>query len=87
MSRSNWKGPFLDKFLLKKSLINNQKVWSRRSVIPYFLIGKNVLVHNGKTFKKILITREKIGFKFGEFCLTRLFTPKAKVTKNVKKKN
>jgi len=87
MSRSIWKGPFLDKFLVKKSILNNQKIWSRRSVIPSSLIGKIVLIYSGKIFKKILITREKVGFKFGEFCATRFHTTKLKSTKNIKKKN
>lgn len=80
MSRSIWKGPFLDNFLFFKKKKN--KIWSRRSVIPSYLIGKMVLIHNGKIFKKIFINREKVGYKFGEFCNTRLLISK----KNLKKK-
>jgi small subunit ribosomal protein S19 len=80
MSRSIWKGPFLDNFLFLKK--KNNKIWSRRSVIPSYLIGKMVLIHNGKIFKKIFINREKVGYKFGEFCNTRLLISK----KNLKKK-
>lgn len=72
MSRSNWKGPFLDKFLVsQKKQKNLTKIWSRRSVISSQMLGKTVLVHNGKDFKRILITREKLGFKYGEFAFTR----------------
>ena len=80
MSRSIWKGPFLDNFLFLKKKKN--KICSRRSVIPSYLIGKMVLIHNGKIFKKIFINREKVGYKFGEFCNTRLLISK----KNLKKK-
>ena len=66
MTRSLWKGLFLVDSFLKGSKKNHSKIWSRKSVIPSFLIGQTVLVHNGK-FKKLLITREKVGFKFGEF--------------------
>jgi small subunit ribosomal protein S19 len=70
MTRSLWKGCFLESCFLKKSK-TNFNVWSRSSSIPFSLTGKTVLVHNGKEFKKLLITREKIGFKFGEFVFTR----------------
>ena len=74
MSRSNWKGPFIEKNLLINSvIINNKKIYSRRSTITSNFIGKSVLVYNGKLFKKIFITREKVGFKFGEFCFTRQY--------------
>jgi ribosomal protein S19 len=43
-------------------------------------------VHNGKEFKKIFITREKIGFKFGEFSFTKKYTKKIKKSINIKKK-
>ena len=76
MSRSKWKGPFINKSLLKKKF--KVKVWSRSSTIPYYLIGFSVFVYSGKEFKKIFITREKIGFKFGEFVSTRKLKKKDK---------
>jgi len=48
-----------------------KKIWSRSSTIPSFLLGATVWVHNGKEFKKVLITEDKIGYKFGEFSTTR----------------
>ena len=85
MSRAKWKGPFLDKHIPCKSdtLHPLKKIWSRRSVITSFFIGKSVLIHTGNSFKKILITREKVGYKFGEFCLTRIF--RKKTIKKLKK--
>lgn len=83
MSRSIWKGIFIDKFLLKKTFKKKSlRIWSRRSVIPSFLIGYTVLVHTGKIFKKLIITREKVGFKFGAFIKTRIKIS----TKSFKKK-
>jgi small subunit ribosomal protein S19 len=78
MSRSNWKGIFIKQRLLKKNI---KKIWSRNSCIPYVLIGQRVLVHNGNEFKKIFITREKVGYKFGSFSFTRNYTKKIKVSK------
>ena len=88
MSRTIWKGSFLEKCLLKKKTCVKKvvKVWSRRSVIPSFFVGKTISVHNGKIFKKIYITRELVGYKFGEFCPTRLFTSKKKVKLKGKQK-
>lgn len=72
MSRSLWKGPFIHlKLLKKKVLIENTIVWSRNSVILSNFIGYKFLIHSGNTFKKFFVTREKIGYKFGEFCTTR----------------
>jgi ribosomal protein S19 len=47
------------------------KGWSRCSTIPYYLIGFSVFVYSGKEFRKVFINREKVGFKFGEFVVTR----------------
>jgi len=86
--RSSWKKAFLDSFLLKKTFIKKiqksyktPKIWSRRSCIPGFLVGKKVLVHSGKIFKSVFITREMVGYKFGTFCKTRRFTFKIKTKK------
>jgi small subunit ribosomal protein S19 len=86
MTRSIWKGLFLNSSLLRKSFIKPKlQVWCRNSIIPYFLIGKTVFVYNGKKFIKITVSRESVGFKFGEFSKTRLFNKrKKKVTKKKK---
>lgn len=93
MTRSIWKGPFMDALLFKSKFSTNltslnatNKIWSRSSTIPSFLLGQTVLVHNGKEFKTVVVTREKVGFKFGTFVLTRTFTNKYKNLKSKKKK-
>jgi small subunit ribosomal protein S19 len=83
MSRSKWKGPFIHTYLLKSR--KKLYIWSRDSVITNKFLNKNVLVHNGKEFKKIFITREKIGFKFGQFSFTKKYIKKVKKTVNNKK--
>ena len=84
MSRSKWKGNFVKKFILKDSFIlkKKTKIWSRNSSIPFFLINKFVFVYNGKFFKKLYISREKIGFKFGEFVFTKKIPKVSKKKKN-----
>jgi small subunit ribosomal protein S19 len=87
MSRSKWKGPFLDISISKASLIKKPKIWCRSSVIPSFLVGESVFIHNGKEFKRVSITRDKVGYKFGEFSFTRRNVSKAKLNSpNVNKK-
>lgn len=87
MSRAKWKGPFLSN---KVSKITDRKViniWSRNSTIPYSMIGKAVFIHNGKSLVKTFITREKVGYKFGEFVFTKKHTKKVlKATKKKTKK-
>lgn len=79
MSRSKWKGFFIESNLLKPVNILT-KIKSRSSVISEAFIGKTVSIHNGKKFKLLRITREKVGFKYGEFSFTR------KMQERVKKK-
>lgn len=88
MSRSIWKENVIHTSLLRNSRRNKKiiKVWSRSSVIPQFLQNNTVSVYNGKTFKKLNITREKIGFKFGAFVKTRTKPILDKSRKNQKLK-
>ncbi len=73
MSRSKWKGPFIHLKNLKKKMLATKisKIWSRDTVILSSFVNHKFLVHSGKKFKNLLITREKVGYKFGEFCTTR----------------
>jgi small subunit ribosomal protein S19 len=88
MGRSLWKGPFVDSSILRENQKKQKKIlkiWSRNSVIPEFLLGQTVLVHNGKEFKNVVVTREKLGYKFGEFSFTRKYKVKQNLTQKKKK--
>ena len=81
MSRSIWKGPFVDPSLLKKvEKLKNQsnkppiKTWSRKSTIIPEFVGCSFLIHNGKKFIPIKISDEMVGHKLGEFAPTRQFS-------------
>lgn len=82
MSRSKWKGPFVN---LKNNINKNQhkkNTISRNSEIVPKFEGKLFLVHNGKNFSEINVTKDMIGHKFGEFSVTRAkFTFKKKKRK------
>jgi small subunit ribosomal protein S19 len=80
MPRSVWKGPFVDRHLLKKvdSVRNSGrkeiiKTWSRRSTILPQFVGLTFGVHNGNKFIPVLVTDQMIGHKLGEFAPTRIF--------------
>src|SRR5271165_2131802 len=80
MSRSVWKGPFVDGYLLKKAEAARSsgrhdviKIWSRRSTILPQFVGLTFGVYNGHKYIPVLVTEEMVGHKFGEFSLTRTF--------------
>ena len=80
MTRSVWKGPFVDGYLLKKADKSRTsgrseviKTWSRRStVLPQF-VGLTFGVHNGQKHIPVLIAEDMVGHKLGEFSPTRTY--------------
>ena len=80
MSRSVWKGPFVDDHLLKKvermNEANERKVirtWSRRSTLTPDMVGHTIAVHNGRKFIPVFVTENMVGHKLGEFAPTRQY--------------
>src|SRR5581483_10723461 len=80
MTRSVWKGPFVDGYLLRKAEAARAsgrhemiKIWSRRSTILPQFVGLNFGVYNGQKHIPVLVTEEMVGHKFGEFAPTRMF--------------
>lgn len=81
MSRSKWKIPIID------NVTNDKKIMQRHFQISANNINQTVQIYTGKEYKKVKITREKLGFKYGFFCFTRKFTKKILSNKNLKKKS
>ena len=80
MSRSVWKGPFVDGYILQKAekaRVSGSnaiiKMWSRRSTILPQFVGLTFGVHNGQKHVPVLVTEDMVGHKFGEFSPTRTF--------------
>jgi len=80
MTRSVWKGPFVDGYLLKKAEAAREsgrkdiiKIWSRRSTILPQFVGLSFGVYNGRKHVPVLVTEDMIGHKFGEFSPTRTY--------------
>ncbi|MEP3277183.1 MAG: 30S ribosomal protein S19 [Stappiaceae bacterium] len=78
MSRSIWKGPFVDGYLLKKADAVRAsgrkeiiKTWSRRSTILPHFVGLTFGVYNGQKHIPVLVTEDMIGQKLGEFSPSR----------------
>ena len=81
MSRSVWKGPFVDPSLIKKvEKLKAQanptpiKTWSRKSTIIPEFVGISFIIYNGKKFIPFKISEEMVGHKLGEFSPTRQFS-------------
>ena len=80
MTRSVWKGPFVDGYLLKKAEAARAsgrsdviKTWSRRSTILPQFVGLTFGIYNGQKFLPVLVTEDMVGHKFGEFSPTRTY--------------
>ena len=80
MTRSVWKGPFVDGYLLKKADAARGsgrkdviKIWSRRSTILPQFVGVTFGVYNGHKHIPVAVTEDMVGHKLGEFAPTRTF--------------
>ncbi len=80
MPRSIKKGPFVDNHLVRKvekaAATNDKrpiKTWSRRSMIVPDMVGLTIAVHNGRLHVPVYITENMVGYKLGEFAVTRTF--------------
>ncbi|NCN52610.1 30S ribosomal protein S19 [Candidatus Parcubacteria bacterium] len=79
MSRSLYKGPYVDENLLEKiegkkpATTDAIKTWARASVISPEMVGFTFGVHNGKSHIDVLVTEEMVGHRFGEFSPTKKF--------------
>lgn len=79
MSRSLYKGPYVEPKLLKK--IEGKKpqdnvvikTWARRSQIAPEMVGFKFGVHNGKDFIEVLVAEEMVGHRLGEFSPSKKF--------------
>ena len=92
MTRSVWKGPFVDITLIKKAEKLSQsgrkevlKTWSRRSTILPQFVGLTFGVYNGQKFVPVTINEQMVGHKLGEFVSTRTFKTHIKTDRKVKR--
>lgn len=93
MSRSSKKGPYIDKKLLKKILVQKNsdsrtaiKTWARGCHIAPEFVGHRLAVYNGKNFIEVYVSEAMVGHRLGEFSPTRTFRGHGQVTKRVLEK-
>ena len=60
--------------------------WKRYSLINENLLYKKVGVYNGKVFISVNISRNNLGYNFGQFCITRIKPPHRGKQKQKKKR-
>ena len=80
MSRSIWKGPYVESYVLKKAEAAREsgrkdviKIWSRRSTILPQFVGLTFGVYNGQKFVPVSVSEHMVGHKLGEFSPTRTY--------------
>ena len=79
MSRSLYKGPYVEERLLKKIAGKKPietgviKTWYRRSQISPEMVGFIFGVYNGRQHIEVLVNEEMVGHRLGEFSPTRKF--------------
>lgn len=78
MSRSLYKGPYVDEKLQKKVSGKKPgsgviKTWARASMISPEMVGFTFGVHNGKSHIEVFVTEEMVGHRLGEFSPTKKF--------------
>ena len=68
------------KYILKKNIIKKKKkdfskllikVWDKSSIILSIFVGFSFLIYNGKKFMPIRILKNMVGYRFGEYVLTK----------------
>lgn len=90
MGKSIWRLKYISKstmtrvfkeslgYKIKKKL---SMIMNKSSTIPYSLKDNTFYIHKGKKYRELKISQYHVGFKFGEFVLTRkphIFPKKSK---------
>ncbi len=78
MSRSVYKGPYVDLKLAKKVATRKPEdgvinTWARGSMIAPEMVGFTFGVHNGKDHLPVVINEDMVGHRLGEFSPTKKF--------------
>ena len=78
MPRSIWKNPFLKPFIFKKLYFLKQKnmkiiLKSKNFLIFPIFIGVHFLIYNGINFINCKVNEFMIGYKIGEFVITKKY--------------
>ena len=50
-------------------------IYKKNNYITEKDLNKKFLIYNGKHFQKLFILKEMVGYRFGEFIVTRKYVP------------
>ncbi len=70
----------------EKSSFNPIKIWSRKSVILPEFLGFTFKIYNGRSFRTLIIGKNMLFRKFGEFAITKKLGPNIHIVRKKKKK-
>ena len=56
-------------------MAKNYRIYKKNLYINSGDVNKKFLIYNGKNFQKLIILKEMIGKRFGEFIITRKVVP------------
>jgi small subunit ribosomal protein S19 len=79
MSRSLYKGPYVNEKILKKVVgkkpdqTGTLKLWDRACVISPEMVGFTFGVYNGRVHIEVFVSEDMVGHRFGEFSPTKKF--------------
>jgi len=73
VNRSFWKGMYFTKKKLQTEItgLNIKKTFSKNIFLCPKLLNSQIEVYNGKCFTKIIINKNMLGYKIGEFIKTK----------------
>ena len=77
MSKSIWKFKYIDNNIYKNIFFSKfkkfkfTKIFTRSSIVHKIFFKKNTQLYKGNVFTKIDFTKYSVGYKIGEFNITR----------------
>lgn len=88
LQKKNLKLNFFSKLINLKYLQKNLNffIYNKNSVISAFFLNKRVAIYTGNKFSSLIIKKNMINHKFGEFVITKSLGKKIHIIKKKKKK-
>lgn len=72
--RSKWKLPYLKLNFFSKNFrsYNMYKTFFRNAIITGFFINRKFSIYSGKNWVSVIITKAMLGYKLGDFSITKV---------------
>lgn len=82
IKRAKWKFPF--NFNVSYFYKKEKKTYNRNITLTTFFLNKKINCHKGNTVGKLLVTKNHIGHKLGEFFITKVLGERIAYRKKLK---